>query len=302
MNRTITISSIAEIHHMLGVKSPMHPLVSVVKHVPEMNTDLSGATFAFELYFISLKSDIRGSFAYGRKTYDFKEGSMLFVSPGQTISVEEASALDFSGWTLFFHPDLLRRHNLGLTIQNYSFFNYSINEALQLSQKEKQSLTEFVTKIETEIGQNLDKHSQELIVHNLAAILKYSTRFYDRQFLTRTNESKDCIAKFEHYLKEYFDSGDLSEKGLPTLTQCGEAVAMSGPYLSDVLRAETGKSAKEHIHLQLIDRAKSALLGTQKRVSNVAYDLGFEYPQNFSKLFKLKTGLSPTEYRNNNKT
>jgi hypothetical protein len=223
-----SINTIAQIHQLLGLGKPLHSLISVVKHLPNMDIDLSGFKFDFCLYFISLKSAIKGAFTYGRTSYDFEEGSMVFVAPGQIIGVEQAHALDFSGWSLFFHADLLRRSGLDQAIHGYSFFNYELDEALQLSDKEKIALTEFVVKIEIEIQQNLDKHSQELIIHNLEAILKYSNRYYDRQFFTRSNSNKDFVAQFEQYINNYFNSSQLADDGLPTIAQCGQALHMSG--------------------------------------------------------------------------
>ena len=205
--------------------------------------------------------------------------------------------MDDSGWNILFHPDLIRKSALGKSIKEFSFFNYEANEALHLSQKEKQFLIEMVDNIETEMNQNLDKHSQDLIIHNIEALLKYSERYYDRQFYTRTNVNKDYVVQFEEYLKSYFSSEDLKEKGIPTLTQCGKALNISGPYLSDLLKIETNRSAKDHIHSYIIEKAKTVLLNSSSNISEVAFDLGFEYPQHFSKLFKNKTGVSPSEYR-----
>ena len=297
MSKIITIKSITEAHELLGIDKPKHPLISVFRHSPDMNMDLKGIKLSFELYFISLKVSIKGSFAYGRNTYDFDEGSLVFMAPNQIISVEETPKLDFSGWSMFFHPDLLRKSSLGNIIHDYTFFNYSMNEALQISDEEKQSLTEVANKIETEISQNMDRYTQDLILHHLDTILKYSNRYYDRQFFTRRNFNQDFIVRFEQYLKEYFASHLLKEIGSPTVKQCGEALHMSGHYLSDMLKNETGKSAKEHILLHLIEKAKTTLLNTEQSVSEIAYALGFEYPQHFSKLFKSKTNMSPTEYR-----
>ena len=230
---------------------------------------------------------------------------MLFIGPGQVANFSHAVAhadieTASQGWTILFHPDLIRKASLGKTIHQYSFFSYEINEALHLADKERQFLNTLVDTIEQEIFQNMDRHSQELIVQNLETILKYSNRYYDRQFYTRTNMNKDLVAKFEHFLRSYFTSEELAENGLPTLDQCGRALNMSGPYLSDLLRTETGRSAKDHIHRYLIDQAKTKLLNSNDTVSQIAFSLGFDYPQNFSKLFKSKTGMSPSEYRNLN--
>ena len=297
MTEVYTVKSISEAHRLLGVSEPLHPLISVLRHMPNMNLDIQDYKVAFDMYIISLKSDIEGSITYGRNSYDFEEGTLIYMSPGQVVSVTDKPVIDIKGWTLFIHPDLIRTSNLGASMNQYSFFDYGINEALHISEKERAVLTQVVNKIEMELEQNMDRHSQELIVHHLEAILKYSSRFYDRQFFTRTNSNKDFVTRFEQYLKEYFGSNQITEKGIPSVSECGKALNMSGHYLSDMLKVETGKSAKEHIHLQLVEKAKNRLLNSQESISEVAYDLGFEYPQHFSKLFKAKVGMSPSEFR-----
>jgi YesN/AraC family two-component response regulator len=213
------------------------------------------------------------------------------------MSSNEDIEPDLGGWSIFFHPNLIRKSPLATTIPDYHFFNYDIHEALHLSDKEKATLTECVLKIEQEINQNIDKHSQELIIHNIEAILKYGLRYYDRQFAVRTNQSQDHISKFESFLKNYFNQNQQLETGIPTVEICGKAMNMSGKYLSDLLKVETGKSLIEHIHLFIVEQAKSTLLNSSLSVSEISYSLGFDYPQHFSKLFKTKTGLSPSEYR-----
>lgn len=300
MNKIIQIKTISEIHRFLNVEKPLHPLISVCEHIPDMNLKITNTKVFFDFYIISLKSDIKGSINYGRNTYDFEEGTMLFAAPGQVFNITDEPIIDLKGWTLFIHPELLSKSNLYQSIQSYNFFSYDINEALHISEKEKIVLTEFVNNIKSEISQNLDRHSQDLIIHNIASILKYSERFYDRQFLTRTNKNKDFVSKFEQYLKDYFNSESITSNGIPTAEQCGKALNMSGHYLGDLLKLETGKTIKEHIHLKLIDKAKFQLLNSTISIKTLAYNLGFEYPQYFSRLFKNKTGLSPTEYRNLN--
>ncbi len=300
MTEIIQIKTISEIHRFLNVEKPLHPLISVCKHIPEMNLEITNVKVSFDFYIISLKSDIKGSVNYGRNTYDFEEGTLLFSAPGQVFNITDEPIIDLKGWTLFIHPELLSKSNLHQTIQQYNFFSYDVNEALHISEKEKIILTEFVSNINNEISQNLDRHSQDLIIHNIESILKYSKRFYDRQFLTRTNKNKDFISQFERYLKDYFNSESIATNGMPTTEQCGNALSMSGHYLSDLLKLETGKTIKEHIHLKLIDKAKYQLLNSTISVKSLAYDLGFEYPQYFSRLFKNKTGMSPSEYRNLN--
>jgi AraC-like DNA-binding protein len=300
MGEIYHIKSITEAHQLLGLESPKHPLISIFRHTKQMNTDFNDMKLSSNLFYIALKDKISGGFKYGRNTYDFQEGTLIFVAPNQILTPEETLVLDFEGWSILFHPDLIRNSELGNAINNYSFFNYDVMEALHLSNTEKQGLTDCVNKIENEINQNMDKHSQELIIHNLESILKYSSRFYDRQFYTRANLSKDYLSKFEAFIKAYFDNNNQLEKGIPTVKQCGIEMNMSGHYLSDLLKNETGKSLIEHIHLQLIDRAKNSLLSTNDSVSQIAYSLGFGYPQYFSKLFKSKTGMSPSKYRNLN--
>lgn len=226
---------------------------------------------------------------------------MVFIAPNQVSSfTDPIEELDDSGWSILFHPDLIRKSELGKTIKDYSFFNYETNEALHLAEKEKQSLLELVGKINLELNQNIDKHSQNIIIQNLEAILKYSNRYYDRQFYTRTNLNKDISVRFENYLETYFTSDKLATNGIPSIKQCGEALNMSGSYLSDLLKLETGSSAKEHIHHHILEQAKNHLLNSKTAVSTIAYQLGFEYPQHFSKIFKSKTETSPSEYRNMN--
>lgn len=300
MSDIVHIKSISQLHSLLAIEKPVHPLISVVRHSSSMNLNFGDTRFNSDLYFISLKENIKGAFKYGRNDYDFEEGTMVFVAPGQIMGNNRNTEPDLGGWSIFFHPNLIRKSTLANTILDYHFFNYDSHEALHLSDKEKNNLTECVLKIEQEIHQNIDKHSQELIIHNIETILKYGLRYYDRQFATRTNQSKDHISKFERFLKTYFEQNHQLEAGIPTVENCGQAMNMSGKYLSDLLKAETGKSLMEHIHLFVVEKAKTSLLNTELSVSEIAYSLGFDYPQHFSKLFKMKTGVSPREFRNLN--
>ena len=250
---------------------------------------------SFDFYMVSQKKIPCGVVKYGRNTYDFDEGVMMFVAPGQVIS----STLENepNGWALFFHPDLIRSTTLGQKISEYSFFSYDVNEALHLSDKEKQTVTAIVDQIRDEYSANIDVHTQALIVSQLELLLNYATRFYGRQFITRTTNNGDQISRFESYLTKYFDSQKPYTEGLPSVKQCAEHLGFSPDYLSDLLKQETGKNAQDHIHYLLIDRAKTALLSTSDSVSEIAYSLGFEYPQYFSKLFKKKVGVTPGEFR-----
>lgn len=292
------LKSVSELHHLFGMEKPLHPLITIIKGWPEIDFDFGNAKMTSDLYVIGLKGNVRGTFKYGRNSYDYEEGTLVFMAPNQAARFDDTDAeLDRYGWNIFFHPDLIRKSILGNTIKDYSFFDYGINEALHVSDKEKNMLTDFVQRIEIELEQNIDKHSQELIIANLESLLKYCLRYYDRQFYTRTNLNKDLVDRFNKFLEDYFSSDELKKHGLPSIGKCGEALNMSGSYLSDLLRLETGRSAKDYIHDFIIEKAKNLLLGTNNPVSQIAYDLGFEYPQYFARLFKTKTGLKPTHYR-----
>lgn len=296
------VKSINEVHQMLGLGAPKHPLITIIRKWPKIDFDFEKIKLTSELYLISMKGKISGTtFQYGKGSYDFADATLVFLAPKQVASfADPIEELDDSGWTIMFHPDLIRRSELGKEIENYSFFNYETNEALHLSDVEKQSLLELVKKIDLELNLNIDKHSQDIIIQNLESILKYSYRYYDRQFFTRTNQNKDLVSKFEQYLQSYFSSSDLSEKGVPSVKQCGEAMNMSGSYLSDLLKIETGRSAKDHISSHLIEKAKTTLLNSNSSISEIAFNLGFDYPQHFSQLFKKKVGMNPTKYRKSN--
>lgn len=299
MMKFIHISSITEVHRFIGAEKPLHPLITVIRKWPEINFDFTDVKMTSDLYIIGLKGE-NGSIGYGRNSYDYQEGTVVYISPKQVLSFDNTQKESGDSWTLFFHPDLIRKSELGTTISQFEFFEYDLHESLHISDNEKQILDGFVNFIETELHQNIDKHSQELIITNIYSILKYSQRFYDRQFYTRTNFNKDIIIRFEQVLKSYFTTENLVEKGIPTVSDCGKAMNMSAKYLSDLLRNETGRTAKDHIHDYIIEKAKNSLLGTNLTVSEIAYSLGFEYPQHFSKLFKTKTGYNPGDYRNLN--
>ncbi|PWJ40813.1 helix-turn-helix domain-containing protein [Sediminitomix flava] len=298
MGNIIEIETVTQIHDALGLEKPKHPLITVIPMRALSNYNYGDATYVLDLYQISLKRGIQGSITYGRNKYDFQEGTMIFSKPFQSMTYDENEGVESEeGWSLFFHPDLIRKSALGQQIDNYSFFSYDVHEALHLSEIERRSLTELVLKIEDEYNQNIDRHSQELIIANIEMILRYCTRYFDRQFYTRTNLNKDAISQFEQLLKEYYQSEKQLDLGVPNVKYCATELNMSSHYLSDLLRKETGKSAQEHIYNFLLNRAKTMLLGSQNSVSQIAYDLGFEYPQHFSKLFKSKTGMSPAQYR-----
>jgi len=299
MADVIRISTISQIHEFLGIDGPQHPMITILPIDERMVTANYGdTTFVLDLFQISLKKGIKGNLSYGRNSYDFQDGTMVFTKPDQ--SMKFARLEDFSnvsGWTVIFHPDLIRKSELGRIIHTYDFFSYEIYEALHVSSDEQKALTQLVEKIQKEYEYIIDKHSQELIVSNIKLLLDYCTRYYDRQFYTRTNHNKTFISKLEVLLTDYFNSSRPINEGVPTVKFCGEELNMSPHYLSDLLKKETGRSAQDHIYHFLIDRAKTRLLSTDEPIGQIAFGLGFEYPNHFSKLFKSKTGRSPAEYR-----
>ena len=289
-------------HEVFGLSKPRHPLVSIIRFKnAQIKPEYHHVRCSFGMYCITHKHETNGSMKYGRNSYDFQEGSMLFIRPGQVLSYDgHQSVGEDLGWALLFHPDLIRKSELGKTIENYSFFSYDITEALHLSDEEKQSLEELVTKIEKEYEQNIDRHSQRLIISNIELLLNYCTRYYDRQFYTRENLNKDVLSKFEQLLKTYFADESQLSMGIPSVSYCGKKLNMSPKYLSDLLKKETGKNAKTHIDDFLINKAKNRLLNSTESVSGIAFSLGFEYAQHFSTMFKAKAGMSPRAYRNMN--
>jgi len=299
--KSYQINSISQAHEAVGLPKPKHPLVTVVKTADYRPTvDLRGVKVINNLYQITLKQLGCGNLTYGKNSYDYEEGTLVFISPGQVTTFEGEIATDDNankGWTLAFHPDLIRKSNLADKINQYSFFNYEVNEALHLSEEELDTIEDLLDKIVKEYSQNLDKHSQNLIISNIELLLDYCTRFYDRQFYTRSNLNLDYVSKFEKLLKEYYDSKAMDDKGLPNVKHLASKLNFSSSYLSDLLKKETGKTAQEHIHLFVIDKAKNKLLNSNNSISEIGYSLGFEYPQHFSNLFKAKTGFSPSEYR-----
>lgn len=304
MDEPLVIESVHQVHRIATSMAPTHPLITVIgaswQPPVHVTVPLINRRIISHLYSLSLKKGNECGIRYGRTPYDFQEGSLLSIAPGQSITpITEASDITSKpeGWTLMFHPDLLRRSDLAKRINEYTFFNYDSSEALHLSDTEQRTLTDIVRAIEQEYT-HLDPLSDELLVSHLQLFLNYCKRFYARQFITRTSATADIVFRLEKFLRDYFDSVRPSEEGLPSVSACAKSLGYSADYLSDLLRKETGKSARDHIHYYLIERAKDYLLGSEKTVSEVAFLLGFEYPQHFSKLFKSKTGVSPGAYRN----
>ncbi len=302
MSDILHVEDITQAHKIFGIAKPKHPLVSVIQHKDiQLGETFHQFRYTLGMYYIANKNDGQGSIRYGRSSYDFQEGSIIFAKPGQVMSYDgHQPTAPETGWTLLFHPDLIRKSELGKIIEQYSFFAYDITEALHLSDVEKRSLDEVLAKIEKEYQQNIDRHSQKLIIANIQLLLDYCTRYYDRQFYTRTNLNKDILAKFENLLTTYYSNENQLISGVPSVYYCGQQLNISPKYLSDLLKKETGKNAKAHIDDFLIEKAKNRLLSSADSVGEIAYALGYEYSQHFSKIFKAKTGMSPSEYRNSN--
>lgn len=291
------ISSIIAMHSFLGLPSPLNPLITLIDHTqltnikPHENQKLN-----MDLYNITVKRNFKDQIKYGRNSYDYDKGSMSFVAPNQIIAManqNETSKND--GWSLVFHPDLIRKYPLGNAIKKYGFFSYEVYEGLHLSEEEEKTINNIIQNIQNEINLRLDHFSQEVIVSNLELLLSYCNRFYNRQFLTRKMATNDLLTKFETLLERYFSENSLLE--LPKVEKMAKELNVSSSYLSDMLRGVTGQSTQQHIHEKLIEKAKEILTTTELSVGEVAFLLGFEYQQSFSKLFKSKTNLTPMEYR-----
>jgi len=292
------VKTIGELHALAGFDKPRHPLVSVIDYskVNVQNPPDSGS-FVCGFYTVNFKKNCH--FHYGRQYFDHQEGTLLCTAPEQIITFDrERDSGSAEGWGLFFHPELIRNTALGRKINEYSFFSYAENEALHLSDDEKQTLFSIVKQMEKEYFTNIDHYSHDLIISNIELLLNYCRRFYGRQFITRNNQNKDTIVRFEELITDYFNTQKISDNGIPTVKYCAENLNLSPNYFSDLLKSETGKNAQEHIHYHLLEKAKTLLLSTDKTVNEIAFELGFEYAQNFSKLFKRKTGIAPTEFRN----
>jgi AraC family transcriptional regulator, transcriptional activator of pobA len=295
MEKIVKIESVSQYNTLMGEET-LHPLVSVIdfsKAKPQKHSLMN-----MGLYTMFLKDVKCGDLKYGRNYYDYQEGTLVFVAPGQVIGVENSKEYyQPKGRALLFHPDLIRGTVLGHHIKDYSFFSYEVSEALHLSEKERQVVLDCLDKIQFELSHAIDKHSKTLIVTNIELLLNYCIRFYDRQFVTRDNVNKDILVRFERLIDDYFQSDKPQTIGLPSVRFCADQLHLSANYLGDLIKKETGKTAQEHLQLKLMDIAKEKVFDTGKSVSEIAYELGFKYPQHFSRLFKKSTGLSPNEYK-----
>lgn len=284
----------------LELPRPEHPMISVFTALGEGFLPCpkeSSPPITNDCYTISFKKFVKGDLTYGRTKYDFTNGALFFIAPRQVLQWNDAAVFEQKGFSINFHEDFIKGTELAHQIKKYGFFSYSANEALHLSPKEEKQIELIVENIELEYQSNPDSFSKEIIISHLGTLLKYAQRFYERQFIHRTELSTDLLERFNKQLEAYFDSGQLQVNGIPSIEQIAEQLSVSQRYLSDTLKKETGKTSTEHLQLYLIDEAKNILLDPNKTVAEVAYELGFEYPPYFSRLFKKKEGISPTEYR-----
>ena len=284
----------------LGLPRSEHPMLSVFNSKGDGYLPCpreSSPPITNNCYSISFKKYVEGNLNYGRTKYDFTNGALIFIAPRQVLQWDNSVVFEQKGFSINFHEDFLKGTELAQQIKKYGFFSYSVNEALHLSPKEEKQIESIVGTIEIEYQNNQDAYSKEIIISQLDTLLKYANRFYERQFLNRKEISNDLLEQFNQHLSKYFESEQLQEKGIPSIEQIADKMSVSQRYLSDTLKKETGKTTTEHLHLHLIDEAKNLLLQPTKSISEVAYELGFEYPPYFSRLFKKKEGISPTEYR-----
>lgn len=295
----LNIETVTEYDDMLGVET-LHPQVSVI--------DLSKARpmrhmrHTFSFYVVFLKDEKNCDLIYGRQRYDYQKGSVVCLAPGQVIDIEDTGE-DFQpqGYALCFHPDLIRGTNLGRNIKEYTFFSYDVNEALHLSERERHTFIDCLMKIEEELQHSIDRMSKRLIATNIELLLNYCLRFYERQFITRQNANRDILNRFEALLDYYFTGDNALQKGLPTVKYCAGELCLSPNYFGDLIKRETGKTALEWIQDKIVGMAKERLLLPSNTISQIAYSLGFQYPQHFTRVFKKVTGMTPNEYRGGNR-
>jgi AraC-like DNA-binding protein len=304
MTEFLKINTLDELFRIAEMPAPKHPLIAIVDYSKTpFKSDVPNFKVVCNFYQISIKTDRSGFLKYGRETYDYQEGSLVYLGPEQVVEYEKKQAYDVtSGWSLFFHADLIRSFPLATKMKEYGFFNYQSNEALHISEKEKEIVESILHKIEMELNSNLDDFSEELIVSNIELLLNYSKRFYNRQFITRKRFSTDTITRFTNLLDDYFEKGMQHKFGIPTVQYFADQLNFSSNYLSDLIKKGTDKSILEHIHYHVIELAKNKLLNSNSSISTIAFELGFEYSQYFSRLFKNKVGKTPLEYRNVNES
>ncbi|UHO39698.1 helix-turn-helix transcriptional regulator [Chryseobacterium capnotolerans] len=298
MSNSINFETVDD-YNQFNNHETLHPLVSVIDFSKAHKR--TGSKMYFNLYCIFLKDVKCGDLKYGRATYDYQEGTLVFVSPGQVVDVEnKVDIYQPLGHGLVFHPDLIKGTSLGKGISEYGFFGYQTNEALHLSKKEQQMVLEMFADIQSELSRPVDKHSKKVITSNIELFLNHCDRFYDRQFITRENVNKGILEKFEELLNNYFSSEKPNTVGLPSVAYCADELHFSPNYFGDLIKKETGKTAQEYIQNKIIDVAKERVFNIDKSIAQIAYELGFKYPQHFIRLFKQRTGVTPNEYRSLN--
>lgn len=295
MDEIIRIDTVDQYNKLYGLET-VHPLVGIVDLTKATNHP-NHVRINMEIYSLFLKQTKCGDLKYGKKQYDYQEGTVVCFAPGQVIGIELKKDAKPSSVGIVFHPDLIRGTSLGQNIKQYSFFSYEVNEALHLSEKERQIVIDCFDKIRMELNHGIDKHSKILIAKNIELLLDYCMRFYERQFITRSKTNKDILTQFENLLDNYFLEKNAEDNGFPTVKYFADKVCLSPNYFGDLIKKETGKSAQQHILFKLISLAKDRILNTDLSVSQIAYGLGFQYTQHFSRLFKKNVGCSPNEYR-----
>jgi len=284
----------------LELPRPEHPMLSVFSATGDGFLPCpkeSSPPITNDCYTISFKKIVDGNLNYGRTNYDFNNGALFFIAPRQVLQWTKSVVFEQKGFSINFHEDFIKGTDLAHQIKKYGFFSYSVNEALHLSPKEEKQIESIVENIEIEYQNNQDEFSKDIIISQLSTLLKYANRFYERQFINRKELSTSLLEQFNEQLSQYVASGELQENGIPSIEEIANNMSVSQRYLSDTLKKETGKTTTEHLQLLLIDEAKNMLLQPHKSIAEVAYELGFEYPHYFSRLFKKKEGVSPTEYR-----
>lgn len=292
------LNSISQLHTLLKLGKPAHPLVSVINVA---DVDMSKVELAepvvFNFYVINFKQKCEGKLRYGQHYYDFDEGVITFVAPKQRVNAEVSENEKLEGYMLVIHPDFLHGHPLSKTIKEYGYFSYAVNEALHLSAKEEKSIIGLLKNLQDEIDSNIDNYTQGVAISHLELLLNYSNRFYNRQFITRKKVSNDLLEKFENLLNTCFKEEESVLNGLPSVQYFAEQLFVSSNYLNDMLKQLTGQTTQQHIQSHVIEKAKELLSTTKLSVGEIAYQLGFEYPQSFNKLFKNKTNVTPLQFR-----
>lgn len=294
----IRVKSITEFHRLWGLPKPEHPLISVVDY-SRISPKKEPTSVIFGCYALAIKRNVNFKMFYGQQEYDFDEGVMFFIAPNQVLRIEPAQqdTSKLSGWILLVHPDFLWHTPLAKAIKQYEYFNYSANEALFLSEKEEAIISYVIQNIQQEYHSNIDKFSQNIIISQIETLLNYAERFYQRQFITRKKANHQILSRLESLLDDYFKGEDIVGKGLPTVQYVASALNVSPSYLSGLLNVLTGQRTQQHIHDKVIEKAKEKLSTTDLSASEIAYELGFEHTQSFSKLFKAKTSLTPLQFR-----